>query len=232
MGRGGLSRFLSSPLILLCCVGSYVYSLYISDKSPWRKKNQTWFFPSHLQWQRQFIWITNSKVSKLSPWKLVQPSLYVWSVIPTFYMQQHKCADSLVCQQCIWVLLNWGSPFKRSSKSRYCLVNVIIMWKMMYRAPLPLSTSSALQPTQMPPSISLHCWQAKATLPLLISLRGPLCVFACVCVYPSVFGHPSVGYHTSLPLLPLRLQDQQPLRTFSTPILSLKLWEVGFVHKD
>lgn len=45
MGRGSLSPFFSSPLIPLCGVGSSVYSLYISDKSPWRKK-RTWVFCS------------------------------------------------------------------------------------------------------------------------------------------------------------------------------------------
>lgn len=46
MGRGGLSPFFSSPLIPLCGVGSNVYCLYVSDKSPWRKKTDVGFFCS------------------------------------------------------------------------------------------------------------------------------------------------------------------------------------------
>lgn len=96
----------------------------------------------------------------------------------SYFLQdrQYKCIGSL------FTLTSAKLASKHSDKSRYCSENVIIMWKMMCKSPHSPSSSSTLQPTQMPPSISLHCWQAKATLALLISLHSPLCVLACVCV--------------------------------------------------
>ena len=72
----------------------------------------------------------------------------------------------------------------------------------------PSSLSSFYFPTQMPLSISLHCWQARVTPPPLISLQGSLnawecaCVCSLMCVYFSPLGLSSVGCHVSLYYMP------------------------------
>lgn len=73
-------------------------------------RKQARFFPSHLQWQHCFIWITNREVSKLSTWKWVQLSPFDRLYLSTSDMIQMCQKFSLcLCLLLLGFLPSWGS---------------------------------------------------------------------------------------------------------------------------
>lgn len=175
---------------------------FLTMRGPVVEEKLVRFFPSHLQQRRRFIWITNARGLKAVSMEMSLVKA-IWSLVPHHIRHNSDVPGSLFgVSSASDPPLSWAPLW---IMKRIRLVFNECAWILLFS----LSTSCALKPAQMPPSISLGCWQSKAVL--LLTIPGPLCVCVCVasmCVCPSVVGRPSVQYCRSL--LALRLPAQQP----------------------
>lgn len=106
MRRGGLSCFLSSPLILPWCGGNYVYSSYSCVKSLRRRENRHGF-PKP------------SAATAFASFEL--------QIVMSWRRRRGK-DDPLYLYCLSWVGAKWGILSFCSNNSRYCLPKVFTMW--------------------------------------------------------------------------------------------------------